>query len=62
MLNVKMTIKDNKLIIEVDLSKEFGYSKSGKTIIIASTKGNQSVPDKENMKIGLNIYKYPPQE
>jgi hypothetical protein len=57
MKNVEMKMEDNILIIKVDLSKEFGPSASGKTIIIASTEGNISIPDKENIKIGLNVYK-----
>jgi hypothetical protein len=57
MKNVEMKTEDNILIIKVDLTKDFGPSASGKTIIIASTEGNISIPDKENIKIGLNIYK-----
>jgi len=57
MKNVEMSIDGNILTIKVDLSKEFGPSTSGKTIIIASTEGNISVPEKEDVKIGLNIYK-----
>ncbi len=37
-------------------SKEFGPSSSGKTIIIASTEGSVSAPDREE-KIGLNVYR-----
>ncbi len=58
MKNVEMTVEGENLIIKVDLSKDFGPSKSGKTIIIASTEGNVSIPDREE-KIGLNIYHYP---
>jgi hypothetical protein len=58
MENVKWEVKDNKLIIEVDLSVESGLSKSGKTITIASTKGNQKIEGTEAI-IGLNVYKYP---
>ena len=58
MENVKWEVKDNKLIIEVDLSLESGPSKSGKTITIASTKGNQKI-EGTNAVIGLNVYKYP---
>ena len=58
MENVKWEVKDNKLIIEVDLSLESGLSKSGKTITIASTKGNQKI-EGTNAVIGLNVYKYP---
>ena len=57
MKNVEMKVEDNILIIKVDLTKEYGPSSSGKTIIIASTEGNISIPNKEDIKIGLNIYK-----
>lgn len=55
MQNVKTTIKGNKLIIEVDLSQEFGLSASGKSIAVASTKGNKAVQD--GIMFGLNVYK-----
>jgi hypothetical protein len=58
MKNIEMTIEGETLTIKVDLSKDFGPSKSGKTIIVASTEGNVSVPER-NEKIGLNIYRYP---
>ena len=57
MKNVDMTVEDNILTIKVDLTKEFDPSSSGKTIIISSTEGNISVPEKEDIKIGLNVYK-----
>lgn len=57
MKNVEITQKDQTLTIKVDLSKEFGRSKSGKTIIIATTGGNKEVAD--GIHMGLNIYKYP---
>ena len=58
MENVKWEVKDGKLIIEIDLTQEFGLSKSGKTISIASTKGNQKIEGTDAV-IGLNVYKYP---
>jgi hypothetical protein len=57
MKNVEMIQEGHILTIKVDLSKEFGPSSSGKTIIIASTEGNQPIPGKENIKIGFNIYR-----
>jgi hypothetical protein len=57
MTNVEMRVEGNKLVITADLSKDFGPSKSGKTIIIATTGGNVSVPGHEAVKVGLNIYK-----
>ena len=58
MENVKYEVKDGKLIIEIDLTKEFGPSKSSKTITIASTRGNQKI-EGTDVVIGLNVYKYP---
>ena len=57
MKNVDMAVEENILTIRVDLAKEFGISKSGKSITIASTEGNVSVPGHEEIKIGLNIYR-----
>ena len=57
MKNVEMTVEGNILTIKVDLTKEFGPSSSGKTLIIASTEGNVSIPDREEVKVGLNVYK-----
>ena len=58
MKNVEMTVDGDILTIKVDLTKEFGPSSSGKTIIIASTEGNVSVPERDE-KVGLNVYKKP---
>ncbi len=54
--NVDMSVDGEMLTIVVDMSKEFGPSKSGKTIIVASTEGNKTIPGRSE-KIGLNIYK-----
>lgn len=59
MKNCDMKLTGNILTITVDVSKDYGKSASGKSIIIASTEGNISVPDKEDIKIGLNVYKKP---
>jgi len=59
MKNVEMAVNGNILTITVDLSKEFGPSSSGKTIIISSTEGNVSIPARDE-KIGLNVYKKKP--
>ena len=58
MKNVQMSVEGDSLIIKIDLTKDFGESKSGKTIIVASTEGNVTVPGRKE-KIGLNIYRYP---
>lgn len=56
MKNIEMNVTGDILTIKVDLSKTFGKSSSGKSTIIASTEGNVSVPGKEEIKIGLNVY------
>jgi len=53
---VQMTVEGHKLTITVDLSKEFVPSAYGKTILIASTEGSVSVPDREK-KVGLNVHR-----
>ena len=58
--NIEMSVEGNKLIIMVDLDQEFGLSSSGKSITVASTEGNVSVPGHEEIKIGLNIYRPKP--
>jgi hypothetical protein len=57
MKNVEMKVDGQKLIITVDLTKEFGKSSSGKITIVATTAGNVSVPGHDDIKIGLNCYK-----
>lgn len=58
MKNVTVTTKGSKLIIEVDTSKDFGASASGKSIIIGSTEGNQSIAVGDGtVVVGLNVYR-----
>ncbi len=59
MKNVEMKVEGNILTIRVDLSREYGPSSSGKTLIVASTEGNISIPEREE-KVGLNVYKRKP--
>ena len=57
MKNIEMKLEGNTLTITVDISKDYGESNSGKSITIASTEGNISIPEHEEIKIGLNIYR-----
>ncbi|MDY6893908.1 MAG: hypothetical protein SVO01_00595 [Thermotogota bacterium] len=58
MNNIDLKVEDKKLTITIDLSKEYGRSKSGKTIVVASTLGNHRI-DGTDIHIGINAYKYP---
>ena len=57
MKNCEMKLDGNILTITVDISKEYGVSSSKKSIIIASTEGNVAIPENEDIKIGLNVYR-----
>jgi hypothetical protein len=57
--NVQIEVRDKKAIITIDLTKEFGLSKSGKTIVVATTRGNVPIPGAEAYRLGLNCYRYP---
>ena len=50
MKNCDMMLDGDILTITVDISKEFGKSASGKSVIISSTEGNVSIPEKEDIR------------
>lgn len=55
---MKTTIKDDKLIIEIDLQSP-EPSKSGKTLVVASTRGiitTDAKVNNRNVKVGLNAF------
>lgn len=58
--NLTIEINDTKLTITVDLTKDLGESKSGKSIIIATTHGNATIQKAEGNKkkivLGFNLY------
>ena len=56
MKNIEMTVKGDILTVRIDLSQRHGKSASGKNEIIASTEGNQSIPEHDAVRIGLNVY------
>jgi len=56
MKNVHLEAQGDTLTVTVDLSQDFGPSKSGKNTIVASTGGNKTIPGREE-KIGLNVYR-----
>ena len=55
--NIKMEVVGGVLVLKIDLDKDLGRSKSGKNILVASTKGNVSVPGYPDIKLGVNCYK-----
>ncbi len=54
--NIQGRIEGNTLILEIDLTQNFGLSGSGKSTIVATSRGNVAIPG-AGVKMGLNIYK-----
>ena len=54
--HIEFEVKDGKLILSIEIQHKGEPSKSGKSIVIGSTRGNVSVPG-TGLKLGLNLYK-----
>lgn len=57
MKNVVATVEGNILHISIDLSVTGEVSKSGKSVVVATTEGNQRIDEAGGIKLGLNVYK-----
>lgn len=57
MENVHMQLEGNTLVIAIDLTQTLGLSSTGKSEIVATTGGNVGVPGREEVKVGLNVYR-----
>lgn len=54
----KITVKGQTMTIEVDLAAEGEPSKSGKTTVLSSTRGNRTVKTESgDVVVGLNVYR-----
>lgn len=57
--NVSMSVDEKGcLTIKIDLTKDFGNSASGKTVIVGTTSGNVPIGD-TGVTIGINAYRKP---
>jgi hypothetical protein len=54
--NVKFEIRDDVLIINVDLKERHGASRTGQSVIVATTEGNHPLPGHPEMYFGMNVY------
>jgi hypothetical protein len=55
--NIKVSIAKDVLTINIDLKAQRWVSSSEKSMMIASTLGNQTVPaNGEELKLGVNLY------
>lgn len=55
--NCEMSVREGILTIVVNLNENLGLSKSQKSQVIATTRGNARVPGADEIMIGLNVYK-----
>ena len=55
--NVTVSVKGTTLTIKIDLSQDGQPSKSGKSQVIASTKGNMPIPGHTDLRLGVNVYR-----
>jgi len=56
---IQATVENGVLTIKADLDKAGVRSASGKTLVLASTRGNVAVPDGNGgvVFLGLNVYR-----
>jgi hypothetical protein len=55
--NVTLAVKGHTLTIKIDLRESGTPSNSGKSEVIASTQGNIPVPEHDDLRLGVNVYR-----
>ncbi|MHA1651049.1 MAG: helix-hairpin-helix domain-containing protein, partial [Candidatus Helarchaeota archaeon] len=56
MQNIDITLDDNTVTLSIDTEKDFGPSSTGKSIIVASSRGNRLI-EGTDVYVGINIFK-----
>lgn len=56
MKNIETVVSGDTLVIKINLKAPKETSASGKSEILASTKGNMDVPGVPGLKLGVNAY------
>lgn len=58
--NIDLKRNGDILTLEIDISKECGHSKSGRTVIVASSRGNIPLPGlgEYGFRLGVTLFKY----
>ena len=54
--NVDTQVKDGKLIVTIDLGAQGTRSSSGKSVVIASSRGNAFISE-AGVTLGINVYR-----
>ena len=55
---LKVTVKNGKIVLEIPFNAEGTPSKSGKSLVHATTSGNQAIAlqDGTQLSVGLNVF------
>jgi len=55
---MKVSVKNNAIVIELPFDKNGTPSKSGKSVVHATTSGNTAVglPDGSQLSVGVNVF------
>jgi hypothetical protein len=56
MQNIQLRVEDDTAILTIDTTKDFGLSSTGKTKIVASSRGNYHI-EGTTIYIGVNVYR-----
>ena len=56
--NITIEVKGTILTLTVDLARVGTPSASGKTDVVASTRGNAQVPGYPQVRVGMNVFRY----
>jgi hypothetical protein len=54
---VEVEVKGDELVIRVNLKGDYGKSQSGKTTIVASTRGGVPIEGTNGATVSLNVYR-----
>ncbi len=56
MVNITMVLEKNMLVLRINVKDTGTPSASGKSVVVASTRGNVPVPGTD-LTLGLNLYR-----
>lgn len=60
--NIHARVVNGHLLLRIDLTKNYGGSKSGLSNVVATTRGGLRVPGKDTMKYSVNVFDVLPKD
>ena len=59
MQNIDMKLEGDTLVLRINLSQNYGPSKSGKTLTVGNTGGFAEIPGKQGYRVNVNVIRNP---